>query len=230
MAAGVIGELAFDGPMRAQPGIINSDGVTNPNRIGRVFTLVAGVGNDGQMIIGGTGKFAGILANPKVYALRGTTALSSVGPSLDLAQYSKGEFVYDTTGIWVPLAAAANVGDLCDFNTTTGVITSRPLAASVTGAVTSNVATITVADANGALIYPGTILNTSSGPATVISYGSYSTTTGLGTLNLSVVPNAASGAITFNSQTPTGSARMSGFEVVRYTTDAASLAVIGNIN
>src|ERR1700761_6331884 len=95
-AAGVVGELAFDGPMRAAPYNLYSAGV--PNLVGNAFTVTSGgspepVGNSaiaGTAQVGGTGVFAGILINPKDYASYGT-ASGPLNPTLVLPDYSIGQ-------------------------------------------------------------------------------------------------------------------------------------------
>src|ERR1700722_18552687 len=78
-AGGVVGEIAFDGPMRAAPYNLFSSGT--PNLVGNAYTVTSGgspepSGNSalaGTATVGGTGVFAGILINPKDYASFGTT-------------------------------------------------------------------------------------------------------------------------------------------------------------
>jgi hypothetical protein len=123
LAFGFPGELFKGGPLRARPGNIQSAG---PNTIGFAFTKVAGT--DGYCTVGGTpgedAPFYGILANQKEYALRGTTAGSLV-PSLNLPQFSPGDFVYMSTGLIVTLGNAANEGDFVDFVIATGALVAR---------------------------------------------------------------------------------------------------------
>lgn len=221
---GVPGENFLDGPMKAQPGIIDSTGVTNPNRVGRAFTQVAG--SDGHCTVGATGIFYGWLANPKVYPNRGSSS-DTLAASLDLPRYAEGEFVYSATGFEVSLAGAGNVGDAIDFDTTTGIPEARPKLGSATGSVTSNVLTVTVADANGALIGVGSVVTTSAGVGTVESLGSG--TGGTGTYNLSTTPNAGSGTVTFGTVPGAGKQRAPAWEVVRYNIPGAGLAVIGTV-
>lgn len=127
LAFGFPGELYKGGTLRARPGIINSAGTSVPNYVGYAYTKVAG--SDGYCTIGGTpgedAPFFGILANPKVYPLRGTTAGGTLAPSLALPQYATGEFVYMTTGLIVNLAAAGNEGDFVDFVIASGALTPR---------------------------------------------------------------------------------------------------------
>lgn len=219
---GVPGENFLEGPLKAQPGIIDSTGVTNPNRVGRAFTGVAG--SDGHCTVGATGVFYGWLANPKVYPNRGS-ATDTLAPSLDLPRYAEAEFIYSATGLEVVLAGAGNIGDAIDFDTTTGIPEARPKSGSATGSVTSNVLTVTAADSGGALIGVGSIVTTSAGVATVESLGTG--TGGTGTYNLSTTPNAGSGAVTFNTVPASGKQRAPGWEVVRYNIPSAGLGVIG---
>lgn len=137
--AGVVGELYLDGPLRAQPGIIDSTGTTPAfNRVGRAFTQVADA--DGHCIVGGDPTadgtpFYGILANPKEQALYGTLAGGTLAPSLDVPQYGVGSFV-QMGELWGAFAAACQVGDLVDFVIATGVLVSR--APSVANPVSGN--------------------------------------------------------------------------------------------
>jgi hypothetical protein len=78
LGAGLPGTLYDDGPVRAAPYELNS-AQASYNVIGATaFTVVSGdPGNNaasGVVAAGGTGSFAGILMNPKVYANYGTTA------------------------------------------------------------------------------------------------------------------------------------------------------------
>lgn len=113
---GVVGEVAFDGPTRAQPYIIVSADAAN-NVVGRAFTSSNGT----VAAAGGTAVFAGILVHPKHYASYGTAAGGPLAPTLTLANNSPGEFL--TMGeIVVTLPGAAAVGDPVKYNTTTGVL------------------------------------------------------------------------------------------------------------
>lgn len=224
---GVPGEIFLDGPTRAQPGIIDSDGVSNPNRVGRAFTQVAGA--DGHCTIGGTGVFYGWLSNPKVYPNRGTTG-DTLAPSLDLPQYAEGEFVYDATGYELPLAGAGNIGDAIYFDTTTGIAQAQAKTGNVGGAgrvtYATNVATVATLAAGQPVIGVGSVfLNADGSQATVISLGSG--TGGNGTYNMTTTPDHASEAFTYSSVAPSGKQRAPGWEVVRYNIPSAGLAVIG---
>lgn len=138
---GIVGELAFEGPLTAQPGRLASGDAAN-NVMGRAFTVTDGgtgqplAGDNGAnphtlvVAAGGAGVFAGILANPKVYASYGTQAEGAFGPQLTLPNGTIVELVTGTTGITVQLPAAANVGDVVYFTNATGVlVTTAPGAA-----------------------------------------------------------------------------------------------------
>lgn len=66
--------------------------------------------------------FAGILANPKVYASIGTTAGTLV-PTLSIPDNSQGSFLTMGT-IVVNMVGPATIGDLVTYNTTTGAISA----------------------------------------------------------------------------------------------------------
>lgn len=128
LAFGVPGELIVDGPMRAESLTLDSSGGT----VGYAFTKSnsTGVATMGGTITNGSTVFAGILVNPKVYAARGTTS-SPLDVSMSLPGNANGEFLTMGT-IVVYLAAAANIGDLVQYNTTTGALSTVAPGASAT--------------------------------------------------------------------------------------------------
>lgn len=66
IVSGIPGELAFDGPTRALAALLISVAETN-NQFGRALTYADKSVESLQA--GGTGTFAGILINPKAYAI-----------------------------------------------------------------------------------------------------------------------------------------------------------------
>lgn len=132
---GVIGEIAFDGPLRAQPAILDSASADN-NVIGRAFTASAGGSasfetagdpNPVTAAAGGTDPFAGILGFPKVYPLTGTAAGGPLAPTLTLPNGTLVELIQETAGMVVALGAAASVGDWLYYTNATGVlVTAAP--------------------------------------------------------------------------------------------------------
>jgi len=69
---------------------------------------------------GNARTFGGILANPKIYALRGT-ASNTLAPTLVVSGNSAAEFVTMGT-LWVYSTTAANLGDNACYNPITGAI------------------------------------------------------------------------------------------------------------
>ena len=116
---GLVGEIQFEGPTRAQPGVTKVGTATAADIVvGRAFTIDAA---DGQFQPGGTGVFGGILANPKGLASIGTSAGGPLAPTLTVPAGTVGEFL--TMGeILVALPAAAPIGSLIYFTNATGVL------------------------------------------------------------------------------------------------------------
>lgn len=113
--------------------VLNAAGVTAGTTItafqagatGGVGTYTVSVSQtvaSGTITATGNGRtFAGILANPKVYAARGTQAGGTLAPTLILPGNVQGEFAVMGT-IWVNSATAANLGDVACYNPITGAI------------------------------------------------------------------------------------------------------------
>lgn len=129
---GVVGEIYLDGPTRAQPGKLASGSAAN-NVVGRAFTVT----DDGTasfetsadpkpnaVAAGGTGVFAGILANPKNYVLQGTTGGGTLAASLVLPNNTIVELIQECAGLIVTLPATAAVGDWVYWTNATGVLTT----------------------------------------------------------------------------------------------------------
>lgn len=137
---GVPGEIYLDGPLRAQPVRLTTTDAAN-NVFGRALTVVSGAtgtgaagdgANPAPMVAaaGGTGRFAGILANPKEHVSYGTAAGGPFATTFALPNGTIASAVQETAGIVVTLGAASNVGDWVYFLTATGVlVTAAPNAA-----------------------------------------------------------------------------------------------------
>ena len=127
---GIPGELIVDGPQRVDSLTLDSNGGT----IGLAFTKsnTTNVASQGGTV--GTGVlFAGILVNPKAYASYGAVGGAPLDPTLFLSANSQGEFMTMGT-IAVTIVGACNIGDLVQYNTTTGVLsTVAPGASATTG-------------------------------------------------------------------------------------------------
>lgn len=125
---GFVGDIAFDGPIRAGSHNLYSAGV--PNIIGNAFTTVSGgspepvgsASNAGTVQVGGTGVFAGILINSKEYALRGVVG-NPLGASLTLPDYAIGD-ILKMGEVFVNIPGPANVGDLVTYDALTGNLNS----------------------------------------------------------------------------------------------------------
>ena len=120
---GVIGEIIFSGPMRAQTGILSSTSAAN-NVIGRAFRHIAG--NDTDFTADAAGVFAGILVNPKVYATSGPTT-GTLDPTLLLSNETQAEFLTMGTIIVdlsqdAPSDGRRNIGDEIWYQDTTGIL------------------------------------------------------------------------------------------------------------
>lgn len=114
-ANGIIGEVAFEGPTRAQPYTIVSGDAAN-NVFGRVFTVTS----EGVAAAGGSGAFAGILVHPKASVSYGS-ASGPLAPTSTLPNNAQGECL--TMGeVWVAAPGAAAIGDAVKYTTATGVI------------------------------------------------------------------------------------------------------------
>lgn len=138
---GIPGELAYEGPLRAQPGILDSADAAN-NVFGRAFSIKTGAtgswaaGSAGAsdpkpiaMEAGGNGPFGGILANPKVHTTAGGVG-GSLSPSMTLPNDTVAEFVTETPGIVVNFPAATNAGDWVYYLQADGtLVTTAPNAA-----------------------------------------------------------------------------------------------------
>lgn len=121
LAFAVVGELLRDGPTRASSLIVNSSGAANT--IGYAFTKSnsTNIASVGGTIASGT-VWAGILANPKVYASNGTTA-GTLTPTLNIPDNAQASFVYEGL-IAVVSTNGGNIGDLLVYDTTTGAIST----------------------------------------------------------------------------------------------------------
>lgn len=120
---GIVGDFALDGPIRSKSIILKSSDATQ-NVIGRAVTYVAA--QDDQAIAGGTGAFAGILTNSKLYASLGTTAGGPLAATLTLPNDLPVQATTLATGIYVTLSTTANIGDGVAYHNTTGVLAAAP--------------------------------------------------------------------------------------------------------
>lgn len=157
---GVVGELAVEGPLVAQPARIVSGDAAN-NVVGRACSVTSGATgswtangdavNPAAMVVaaGGTNPFAGILANPKVYPGNGTLAGGTLAPTLTLPNYSLVELILEHPGVIVALGAASNVGDSVYYTNATGVLTTTAPGAAAPANSTGPIGRVERYDATG---------------------------------------------------------------------------------
>lgn len=120
LRSGVIGEIAFDGPTRAASAMLDSGAGAANNIVGRAFTYASAENN--TVAAGGAGAFAGILIQPKSYALRGTAAGGTLADSLLLPDGTPVELL-QMGEVFVSLASdAATIGSPVKFVNATGAL------------------------------------------------------------------------------------------------------------
>lgn len=171
-ALGIPGELAFNGPIRAGSYNLTSSGT--PNVVGYAYTVLAGAnpdpsgaaGNAGNATVGGTGVFAGILMNPKEYALRGTSLGGPLAASLVLPDYEIGDLLL-MGEVFVNLPGPASIGDLVSYDALTGALNSFAPTTRFTATIATTTLTVSAVAAgslqvgsliSGAGVTPGTYI------------------------------------------------------------------------
>lgn len=119
--SGIIGELAFDGPVRALAAMIDTGANAVNNVVGRVFTWIDKNANTVQAG-GPVADFAGILVHPKSYSSLGTAAGGTLADTLTLPDGAAGEFLF-MGEIYIALPTTGGViNSPLKYNTTTGII------------------------------------------------------------------------------------------------------------
>lgn len=229
-ALGVPGEFAYSGPNRTKAGILDSASAAY-NIIGATAFTVKTAADDqnpnAPMIVqaGGTGVFAGILANPKVYASFGTTAGGPLAPTMVLANDVNAEFV-QMGELVVTVPAACNVGDKVLYDNTTGALSTQASFSTFTGVVSTNTLTVTDFVAGGAPLKVGTVISGAGvTPGTVIS-ALGTGTGGNGTYTVTGAATVNSTTMTGSSEAPTGKTFVPNAVVEIYSPTGAGLAVI----
>ncbi|OWK36910.1 structural cement protein Gp24 [Fimbriiglobus ruber] len=205
-AAGVVGELAFEGPNRVAPYNLFSSGT--PNLVGNAFTVSSGgnpepSGNSavaGTATVGGSGVFGGILVNPKDYASYGTTN-GPLNPTLVLPDYSVG-FLATMGYWWVSLPGPANVGDLVTYDPLTGNLNSITPTTSFTGTISTTTLTVSAVTA-GQLAVGQLISGTGVTPGTrITALGTGTGYTGTYTISVSQTVGSATAMTAANQPAP----------------------------
>jgi hypothetical protein len=218
---GVVGELFDNSPRRVQPAKIVSGSAAN-NVIGRAFTVTTADPADGSSSLiaaaGGTGVFAGILCNPKAYALYGD-GVSTINPSLTLPNNIVAEFLTEGNLI-IQVPAACSIGNQVTYNTSTGALATLASAAFTASQATT---VLTVSAITSGTLGVGSIVNTGAAQVTIVSLGTG--TGGTGTYNVSESQTVGSGAMTATSVAPSGFKIIEGSTIVKYAPTGANLAV-----
>lgn len=213
---GVVGELFTDAPHRAAPyNLVSADAAYNV--FGRAFT----VSSEGVAAAGGTGVFAGILANPKTHASYGTTAAGTLAPTLTLSNNVVAGLV-EMGEMIVSLPDAAAIGDKVTYDTTTGALSTLAPTASFTASQTTTVLTVTAITAGNLGV--GSVVQTGALLSVIESLGTG--TGGTGTYNVSTSQSVSSTKMTATSVAASGKAFVPNAYVDRYTVSGAGLAVI----
>lgn len=236
-ALGVVGEIAFSGPQRAEP--FNLVSTPQANVIGNAFYVTnggdpdpaAGAPNAGTAHVGnaGTEIFAGILISPKEYASFGGSA-GPLSPSITLADNKIGYLLTMGT-IFASLTTAGNlVGNKVYSDNTTGALGSYAPNAAFTGVLAAGGAGVedqlTVSGITTGVLGIGSVI---SGvgvlPGTYIT-ARISGTGGNGTYRVNTVNLQAVSAVamTANSAAPANKTDVPHCTVVRYDSSAAAAA------
>jgi hypothetical protein len=216
---GVVGELAFDGPVRAQSYNLISDDAAY-NVFGRAFTVVS----ETQAKAGGTGVFAGLMVNPKEHSSNGTVAGGALAPTLTLPNYDNASMLI-MGEVVIAVPGACNIGDLVTYNTTTGVLGTVGREVSVTGEIATTTLTVTAVDTGSAPLAVGMrITGANVAPDTYIT-ALGTGTGGTGTYTVNVSQTAASANIKAASVAPSGFALVPNAVISHYTPTGAGLAV-----
>lgn len=206
-AAGVPGDMAFDGPLRAAPYNLSSSGT--PNIIGNAFTITSGGNPDptngsslaGTATVGGTGVFGGILVNSKEYAAMSSLGGSTINPIMTLPDNSIG--MLSTMGyFFASLPGSANVGDLVTYDPLTGNLNSITPTTSFTGTISTTTLTVSAVSA-GQLAVGKLITGTGVTPGTrITALGTGTGYTGTYTISVSQTVGSATAMTIDNSPAP----------------------------
>lgn len=140
--SGLIGEIAYDGPTRATPAMLDSGAGAANNIVGRAFTWEDPEAK--TIKAGGAGAtevFAGIMVMPKTYALRGAGG-DTLAESLLVPDGVPVE-VLDMGEIFVSLASdGATIGSLVKYTDATGILDHGTAAAGETQVPNATVARV----------------------------------------------------------------------------------------
>lgn len=209
-ALGMPGDLAYDGPMRAAPWNLDSDGTDQ--YFGYAYTVTSGGNPDpsaaspvaGTAQVGGTGVFAGILVNSKEHASFGASG-APLSPVLVLPDNTVGTLL--TMGqIFAQIPGPADVGDVVWYKTSDGSLTTTSPFFLGTAVISATTMTVSAQDSgNTGRLGVGSLV---TGPN--VKGGTYITALGTaagstGTYTVSISQTAASSNISAPSMAPSAS-------------------------
>lgn len=224
---GIAGQLAFDGPVRAVTGVLNSASAAY-NIIGATAMTWSA---EGVLVAGGSAAaFAGILSGGKEYVSYGTTAGGPLAATMVLPNAIVAEAIQmGEIFVTLPNSVTASIGDLLTYNTTTGVLGTIAATAAFTASQTTTVLTVTAITA-GNLGVGSVVVQASGNISRIVSLGTG--TGGTGTYNLDTSQTVSSGAATANSTPSTGSALVPNAVISRFavasTTNTLAVAKLTN--
>jgi len=115
-STGIAGQIDLNVPKVIQPYFLDSSVLAVPNEIGFAYTFLAS--SDDTVTAGGTGVYAGILVDPKVYASFGD-GTDTFAPVTALQNAETGQFLLSGSCL-VNIAEAADNGDQLFYDETTG--------------------------------------------------------------------------------------------------------------
>jgi len=123
---GIIGEIRFNGPQRAEAFQIDPAATAANCLIGSFFTIdvATGLATPGGAIVSGTRAMAGILVNPKEYSLFGSSA-GTLAPTLLLPPGAMGVFL-QMGEVVVNSVNAIKIGQQLSYATATGLLGLDP--------------------------------------------------------------------------------------------------------
>ena len=172
--------------------------------------------------VGGTGLFAGILINPKEHVSYGTTS-GTLLPTLNLPDQSIGALA-SFAEVIVYSASSAAIGDLVQYDNTTGALSALTPNVLATGSITTTVLTVSAITAGtfavGQLVTGPNILPNTYIDAILTGSG------GVGTYTVSISQTSASAAVTAKSVPASGHTLVPNSTFEYYTLAGAGLGVI----
>lgn len=208
LGAGIAGELFCDAPYRAAPWEVVSSSAAY-NVVGATaYTVVSADPGDGSgsgvAQAGGTGVFAGILFNPKVYANYGITG-DTLGATMTLPNYTMAELLTMGT-LYVAIPGPAQIGDPLVYDLTSGALATISLKTSFTGVIAITTGVLTASAVTSGQLAVGQLLSGTGVPPGTYITGLGTGKGGAGTYNTNLVTAVASTTMTTDNVPPSAAA------------------------